>query len=193
MSENQGARAPEVTMCSHVVEAEMQTPFALYTTKRKAEYLCPQCLADAIERRLSMPGQQPADAASAVSFAHCGHVDGERACWPCLEAACAELVSRWAKLFHQEKSKASQLRRVVAHWRKFYDPQNIQPRNIETIEAGPAQRMTAKQIAAERARRMTRERIQRRHQRIRQVRGFPQTFALQARQAETVVVVPPVT
>ena len=190
-----GALAPaETSMCEHIIEANMQIAFAFYYTKRKAEYLCPVCLADAIGRRLAMPGHTPIDAASAVSFQHCQHPGSEnRPCWVCLEAVNAELTLRWSRLFHSDKPAANRLKRVVSYWRRHYNPAGIQPRNTETIEAGPAQRMTAKQIAAERRDRMTRERIQRRHQRIRQVRGFPQTFALQARQAETVMVVPPVT
>ena len=87
MSSNTGALAPEVetTMCQHVIAVQLQTPFSLYATKRSASYLCPSCLCDALERRLAMPGQKPIDAAASVVFNCCSHLEGERACWPCLK------------------------------------------------------------------------------------------------------------
>lgn len=179
-------------MCSHVIAAAMQTPFALYSTRRSAAYLCPHCLGDTIERRLEMPGQQPIDAASAVSFQNCEHDGTGRACWTCLEAASAELVTRWARAFHTDKQRASKLRRVVSHWRRHYDPAGIRSLHTTPQKAGLVQpRKTAVEIADDRRVRMDATRIAKRREKIRVQRRMPQTWTLQTKQTERIVVVPP--
>lgn len=197
MSASSGAPAPEVSMCSHVVAAEMRIPFALYATKRSAAYLCPECLGDAVERRLAMPGQQPIDAASATSFQNCDHPDStSRACWSCLEAASAELIFRWARYFHTDKQRAGALRRVTNHWQRHYDPAGIRcggaAPSHTTMKTGASQRLTASQIAEDRRIQRDVTRIANRRDRIRRERGFPPTSILGAtgKQPERVVVVP---
>jgi hypothetical protein len=191
MSSSQGAIAPEVSLCPHLIQSgHTQQPMALYVTARTAKYGCPVCIGDAVERRLDSPNSTPLDAASAVHFNRC-HVDGERACWPCLEATSAELVSRWARAFHVDKTKAHALRRVVSHWHQFYDPAGIRCRTI-TKGAGAAPKKTATEIAADRRDRANATRIANRRAAIREKRRIPETWTLQTKQPEKITVVPPV-
>ncbi len=190
-----GAHAPEVSMCQHIIAANLQTSFALYSIKRSAAYLCPACICDAIERRLDMPGQTPVDAASAVTFNHCDHPGSEgRACWPCLEAVSAELTLRWAKAIHVDKPAANQLRRIVSLWNHHHDPAGTQPRQHiprHEVEAMPT--LTASEQAEQRRVRADQTRIANRRARIRQQRSLPDASVIGStgKQPETVVVVPP--
>jgi hypothetical protein len=103
-----------------------------------------------------------------------------------LEAASAELTVRWAKAFHTEKTKANQLRRIVALWNLHHDPAGIRPeRHTPKHRAGLAQRVEDRRTKA------AVTRIANRRAAIRERRRIPDSFALQVKQASTVVVVPP--
>ena len=186
-----GAHAPDVSLCPHLLDTGLQSPMALYHTKRQARYGCPACTASAIQRRLDQPGQEPSDAAASVSFRHCEHSSGERACWPCLEATCAELIARWAKLFYSDTDKpaANRLRRVVAHWRGHYDPLDLKRQTAPRATECAAPPVESKE---QRRERLARERIEKRNAAIRQQRRLPEhgTLQMQGQRRESIVVVP---
>jgi hypothetical protein len=184
------AHAAETTMCSHVLDAKLACPFALYTTRRTARYVCMNCLLLAIEQRLRMPGQNPSEVAECFSFDRCEHTPGEKACWTCLEAATATLTARWAMWFYLDHSLGNQLRRIVAAWNRHYDPHN-QRVQIAPDAAIPAQKA---ETPDDRRVRLARERIARRNQELRQRRGFPEigTLQEQGKQAERIVTIAPV-
>lgn len=137
------------------------------------------------------PGQEPAEAAQTVSFAHCQHNPADRACWTCLEAVSAELTSRWARLFHKDKTAANRLRRVCDHWQRFYDPcqfkTQIKGREIAVI------RLTM-ETREERSIRLARQRIERKTVHTLRQRGFPKSCAIGStgQQSQHVIVVSPV-
>jgi hypothetical protein len=189
METTRGAHAPNVEMCSHLIQSgHTNQPFALYHSKKIGRYACPACIADLIERRLEMPKQEPSDVAQSVSFRRCEHSPGERACWTCMEAVSAELTGRWARLMFTDKPAANRLRRVLAHWSRYYDPQHITAREKAVIPAARIETADGRKV------RLARERIERRNEAIRQQRRLPKTGTLQeqGRQTERIAVVSPV-
>jgi hypothetical protein len=174
--------SPKVSMCPHVITADMKIPFSLYIRNRSVSYLCSICLVSALQRRLLMPGQTPATVAESVSFSHCDHEGSEkRPCWWCLETACAAVTLEWGRLFHTDRPTANKLRRITAAWQRHYDPRGVRALHTTPQEAGLVQpRQTAHEIAEDRRTRMDAERIAKRREGIRQWRGFPAQSILTA-------------
>lgn len=188
--------AHAATLCAHLIEAGLSQPFALYATRKQAQYLCGTCLVSTVERRLAMPNQQPASIAESISFQHCDHPGShDRACWRCLSAVQAALTAAWAKATFQDKPLANRLLRVVQLLNRHYDPahnvprMSISPRYRDTQGAEAQPRITTEQIQEQRRR----EKIEQRNAQIRQQRGFPATSALtkQGAQPERITVVSP--
>ena len=147
MSTTNGAIAPvEHDVCPHLLDGGLDQPLALYLTNRRAEYLCPQCLGDAIERRLDFDSNTPLDAARAVHFSQCDHQHEDDLnrpfCWVCLRSMQAEITSRWARYFYSHKAKANRLHRVVTEWARTYDPEHRNPVRWPSPQRKNQRRMT---------------------------------------------------
>jgi hypothetical protein len=108
--------APTTTLCPHLIsDGHTDQPLALLTGSTTLEYLCPTCVADAIERQLDT--ETPEAIAESVSFRHCDHAidtKGKRtACEPCMAGITGELLTRWAHIRHVDRVHAHRLLRVL--------------------------------------------------------------------------------
>lgn len=102
--------AAQTTLCDHLVESGLDQPFGLLAIPSPA-YLCPACLAVAVETNLS-DGVPPADLVAAISFTLCEHMPGT-ACLPCRSAATAALSIRRWKAYFRDGSEGNRLQRVI--------------------------------------------------------------------------------
>ena len=195
---SEGAIAPITALCSHLIQAgDLHRPFALRITRRETSYSCPICIVDAIGRRLMMPGAEPSEIAQSLNFTMCGHEDGspDRACWRCLSAITAALTLRWAEASFGDKLHANRLLRVVQLLNLHYDPAHkvsrpsASPRYHE-IAAAPTASLTVGERAEQRRTRADVTRIANKRAAIREERSIPETWSLQTKQPDRVVVVP---
>lgn len=176
------AHAPiEASLCQHIVVANLQTPFALRTTRRSAVYACPACLTASAERYLAQPKATPSEFAASVTFSKCDHTTG--ICSVCLLATIAAAKLRASELYFVDRPASNALSRIAQLWRKAHDPEGYR---VQVSKSSP--RLTAEERQEQRAT----EKLRTRRQHIARERGFPSTWALQSKQAERVTVIEPV-
>lgn len=172
MHASSGAVAPLVSLCPHLVAHGLNQPFALHLAQGEAQYQCVTCVVASIERRLA-DQESPAAVAKSVVFDRCDHTQQNSACNQCRDAAVTMLDQRWNQLLVTDRPASNRLRRVPKFW---IPPQPKEPR------AERQRPRTEEQRAA--------DKIAKRHAALMHQRGFPETWALQTRHREMIVVVP---
>ena len=123
-----------------------------------------------------------------------------RSCWVCLEACTAAMTLRWAELIHSDRPAANRLRRIVQLLNRHHDPASNVPRpsaspryrDQEAEIEGATPPLSAEQRQWQRTAKTLHTIRKRRDASIKSNRGFPSTWALQAKQPEAIRVVPTV-
>jgi hypothetical protein len=116
--------------CQHITDCGLAQPLALLHLGRSGLYACPGCAVDIVEAQLE-DGVSPRMISKRLSFAHCEH-SADGACWPCVSALRAELVTRWTRLHFTDRTRSNRLQRLGTQLTRDHG-------NVEIIKPAPEQ------------------------------------------------------